>query len=102
MKQLVLLYSGKAKSVYRTEKSGELVIKFRDDITAFDGQKKDTLADKGNLNAGVSIFFFRLLEKKGIKTHFLKKIDDNTLLTRNLAMLPLEVIVRNMAAGSMV
>jgi phosphoribosylaminoimidazole-succinocarboxamide synthase len=102
MKQLDLLYSGKAKSVYRTENPGELVIKFRDDITAFDGQKKDTLADKGSLNAGVSTFFFGLLEKNGIKTHLIRKIDDTTMLVRNLTMIPLEVIVRNIAAGSMV
>ena len=102
MKQLDLLYSGKAKSVYRTENPGELVIKFRDDITAFDGQKKDTLADKGSLNAGVSTFFFGLLEKNGIKTHLIRKIDDTTMLARNLTMIPLEVIVRNIAAGSMV
>lgn len=102
MKQLELLYSGKAKSVYRTENPEELVIKFRDDITAFDGQKKDTLADKGSLNAGVSIFFFGLLEKNGIKTHYIRKIDDTTLVARNLTMIPLEVIVRNIAAGSIV
>ena len=102
MKQPDLLYSGKAKSVSRTENPGELVIKFRDDITAFDGQKKDTLADKGSLNAGVSTFFFKLLEKNGIKTHLIRKIDDTTLLAHNLTMIPLEVIVRNIAAGSMV
>jgi len=102
MKQLELLYSGKAKSVYRTENQEELLIKFRDDITAFDGQKKDTLAEKGSLNAGVSIFFFGLLERNGIKTHLIREIDGTTLLAHNLAMIPLEVIVRNIAAGSMV
>ena len=102
MKQLKLLYAGKAKSVYRTENPGELVIKFRDDITAFDGQKKDTLAEKGHLNAGVSAFFFGLLEKNGINTHLIRKIDDTTMLAHHLAMIPLEVIVRNIAAGSMV
>jgi phosphoribosylaminoimidazole-succinocarboxamide synthase len=102
MKQLDLLYSGKAKSVYRTENPEELVIKFRDDITAFDGQKKDTLADKGRLNAGVSTFFFGLLEKNGIKTHLIRKIDESTMLAHNLTMIPLEVIVRNIAAGSIV
>ncbi|MCX6700675.1 MAG: phosphoribosylaminoimidazolesuccinocarboxamide synthase [Methanomicrobiales archaeon] len=102
MKQLDLLYSGKAKSVYRTENPGELLIKFRDDITAFDGQKKDTLAEKGSLNAGVSTFFFGILEKNGIKTHLVRKIDDTSLIARNLNMIPLEVIVRNIAAGSLV
>jgi phosphoribosylaminoimidazole-succinocarboxamide synthase len=102
MKQLELLYSGKAKSVYRTDKPGELIIKFRDDITAFDGLKKDVLGEKGRLNAKVSIFFFCLLEKSGIATHFIRTIDEDCILARELIMMPLEVIVRNVAAGSMV
>ena len=97
-----LLYSGKAKSVYRSSLPGELVIKFRNDITAFDGQKKDSLDRKGMLNAGVSSFFFSLLERNGVKTHFIRNIDETTMLAHALTMIPLEVIVRNIAAGSMV
>ena len=101
MKQLGLLYSGKAKSVYRTDQPGELIITFRDDITAFDGGKKDTLKEKGRLNLEVSAFFFRLLEKSGIATHFIGTLGEDSIVARELDMIPLEVIVRNIAAGSM-
>jgi len=102
MKQRDLLYEGKAKSVYRTEKKGRLIVRFRDDITAFDGQKKDILKDKGTRNAQVSAFLFQYLEKHGVKSHFIGMLDDRTMVVRNLAMIPLEVIVRNIAAGSIV
>jgi len=102
VKQRDLLYEGKAKSVYRTEKKGRLIVRFRDDITAFDGGKKDTLQDKGRYNAHVSSFFFRFLEKHGVKTHFISMLDDSTMVVRELEMIPLEVIVRNIAAGSIV
>jgi phosphoribosylaminoimidazole-succinocarboxamide synthase len=99
---LELLYSGKAKSVFRTGNPGELLLEFRDDITAFDGGKKALLAEKGRLNARVSAFFFRYLEKHGVKTHFIRLVDPEHMLVRELRMIPLEVIVRNIAAGSMV
>ena len=102
MKQRDLLYEGKAKSVYRTEKKGRLIVRFRDDITAFDGGKKDVLQDKGSYNARVSAFFFKYLDKHGVKTHFVSMLDDRTMVVRELAMIPLEVIVRNVAAGSIV
>ena len=102
LKQTNLLYSGKAKSVYRTDTKGKLIIEFRDDITAFDGGKKDVLKNKGNFNAEVSAFVFRYLEKNGVKTHFVKMIDENKMIVRELSMIPLEVIVRNLAAGSLV
>jgi phosphoribosylaminoimidazole-succinocarboxamide synthase len=102
VKQRDLLYEGKAKSVYRTEKKGRLIVRFRDDITAFDGGKKDVLQDKGSYNARVSAFFFKYLEKHGVKTHFVSMLDDRTMVVRELAMIPLEVIVRNVAAGSIV
>ncbi|MDD1639244.1 MAG: phosphoribosylaminoimidazolesuccinocarboxamide synthase [Methanomicrobiales archaeon] len=102
MKKGGLLYRGKAKSVYRTDVPQELVVEFRDDITAFDGGKKASLAEKGTLNARVSAFFFELLEKAGIRTHYLGMIDPSTMRVRTLTMIPLEVIVRNVAAGSIV
>ncbi len=102
MKQHDLLYEGKAKSVYRTEKKGRLIVRFRDDITAFDGQKKDILKDKGTRNAQVSAFLFKYLEKHGVRSHFIGMLDDRTMVVRDLAMIPLEVIVRNIAAGSIV
>ena len=102
MKQVDLLYSGKAKSVYRTDDPGVYIMKFRDDITAFDGGKKDTLGGKGRYNAEVSSFFFRYLEENGIKTHYLSSVEPTAIAVRSLTMIPLEVIVRNVAAGSIV
>jgi phosphoribosylaminoimidazole-succinocarboxamide synthase len=102
MKELDLLYQGKAKSVYRSETPGKLIIRFRDDITAFDGGKKDVLGGKGTVNAAVSAFFFSYLEVHGIKTHFYGMDDENTMVVRDLTMIPMEVIVRNIAAGSIV
>ena len=102
MKQVDLLYTGKAKSVYRTDDPGIYIMRFRDDITAFDGGKKDTLSGKGRYNAEVSSFFFRYLEENGIPTHYLESVEPATFAVRSLAMIPLEVIVRNVAAGSLV
>jgi phosphoribosylaminoimidazole-succinocarboxamide synthase len=102
MNQGKLLYAGKAKSVYRTDKKDTLIVEFRDDITAFDGGKKDVLKNKGSYNAQVSAFFFDYLEKHGVKTHYLQMLDDHRMAVRSLSMIPLEVIVRNMAAGSIV
>ena len=102
MKQVDLLYTGKAKSVYRTDDPEVFIMKFRDDITAFDGGKKDTLGGKGRYNAEVSSFLFRYLEEHGIRTHYLESIEPAVIAVRNLTMIPLEVIVRNVAAGSIV
>ncbi|MCZ9312845.1 MAG: phosphoribosylaminoimidazolesuccinocarboxamide synthase [Methanocorpusculum sp.] len=102
MKQGDLLYLGKAKSVYLTDKPDELLVVFRDDITAFDGQKKNVLAGKGGYNAKVTAYFYPLLEAAGIPTHFLAEVTPNSHLVRRLSMIPLEVIVRNRAAGSLV
>ena len=102
MKSKDLLYKGKAKSVYTTDVKGKLIVEFRDDITAFDGGKKDVLENKGNYNAEVSAFFFEYLEKNGVKTHFFSMLDPQHMVVRRLDMIPLEVIVRNVAAGSLV
>jgi len=102
MNQGKLLYAGKAKSVYRTDTKDTLIVEFRDDITAFDGGKKDTLKNKGSYNAGVSAFFFEYLEKHGVKTHYLQMLDNHRMAVRTLSMIQLEVIVRNVAAGSIV
>ena len=102
MKQKKLLYAGKAKSVYRTDVDGKLIVEFRDDITAFDGGKKDVLKNKGSYNAEVSAFLFEYLGKNGVKTHFVSMIDPRHMVVRELEMIPLEVIVRNVAAGSIV
>ena len=102
MKQKKLLYAGKAKSVYRTDVDGKLIVEFRDDITAFDGGKKDVLKNKGSYNAEVSAFLFEYLGNNGVKTHFVTMIDPRHMVVRELEMIPLEVIVRNVAAGSIV
>lgn len=102
MRQGELLYTGKAKSVYRTDEEGVLMVEFRDDITAFDGGKKDVLTKKGSFNAGVSAFLFRRLQEEGVLTHFLGMVDESKMLVHALEMVPIEVIVRNVAAGSMV
>jgi len=102
VKQKKLLYAGKAKSVYRTDVDGKLIVEFRDDITAFDGGKKDVLKNKGSYNAEVSAFLFEYLGNNGVKTHFVTMIDPRHMVVRELEMIPLEVIVRNVAAGSIV
>ncbi|MDD1706820.1 MAG: phosphoribosylaminoimidazolesuccinocarboxamide synthase [Methanoregulaceae archaeon] len=101
MKQGELVYTGKAKSLYRTGAPGELLVQFRDDITAFDGGKKDVLTQKGSFNARVSAKIFRLLEENGIPTHFIRMDGDSMMIVRDLAMIPLEIIVRNIATGSL-
>ena len=102
MKIKDLLYKGKAKSVYTTSTKGKLIVEFRDDITAFDGGKKNVLKNKGSYNAEVSAFFFEYLERNGVKTHFFTMLDPHRMVVRKLEMIPLEVIVRNIAAGSVV
>jgi phosphoribosylaminoimidazole-succinocarboxamide synthase len=97
-----LLYKGKAKSVYTTSTKGKLIVEFRDDITAFDGGKKNVLKNKGSYNAEVPAFFFEYLERNGVKTHFFTMLDPHRMVVRKLEMIPLEVIVRNIAAGSIV
>ncbi len=102
MKKGPLLYRGKAKSVYLTDNPDEVSVEFRDDITAFDGEKKAVLEGKGMYNAAVSAFLFEYLEIHGVKTQFIHMLDHRTMLVRRLSMIPLEVIVRNIAAGSLV
>jgi phosphoribosylaminoimidazole-succinocarboxamide synthase len=102
VKQKDLLYAGKAKSVYTTDINDRLIVEFRDDITAFDGGKKDVLKNKGGYNAEVSAFIFEYLTKNGVKTHFVEMQDKKRMIVRKLSMIPLEVIVRNVAAGSLV
>ncbi|MHC1625881.1 MAG: phosphoribosylaminoimidazolesuccinocarboxamide synthase [Methanoculleaceae archaeon] len=97
-----LCYAGKAKSVYRTSNPDELLMEFRDDITAFDGSKHAQLPGKGECNARVSAFLFSYLEEHGVRTHYLRMAGPTTLVVRRLEMIPLEVIVRNIAAGSLV
>lgn len=96
-----LLYRGKAKSVYERD-ADTGVIEFRDDITAGDGAKKESIRGKGSLNAEISTKFFELLKEKGIKTHFIKFEKPNRHFVKKVKIIPLEVICRNIATGSLV
>lgn len=95
------LYEGKAKSVYASENPDELVVVFRNDMTAFNGEKHDQFLDKGRLNATASEFFMKMLEKEGIPTHFVRMDAPDVMVVKRLDMIHLEIIVRNVAAGSM-
>jgi phosphoribosylaminoimidazole-succinocarboxamide synthase len=101
MEKSVLLYEGKAKIMFSTEKEDEVRVYFKDDATAFNGIKKAQIDNKGILNNSITTMLFQLLEKKGIKTHFIKKLSDREQLCKKVEIVPLEVIVRNVAAGSM-
>ncbi len=95
------IYTGKAKDSYDTEDPNVLRAYFRDSATAFNAQKKGEIQNKGKVNATISGIIFKLLEENGIKTHFIKQISDNELLIKKVKIVPLEVIVRNIAAGSL-
>lgn len=96
-----LIYSGKAKGVYETDDPKKVVVEFRDDITAGDGAKKDKLGQKGYWNSIISSKFFEILEDKGIKTQYIELVKPGCMLSWKLQMIPLEVITRNIAAGSL-
>lgn len=95
------LYEGKAKQIYATDDEKIVLIKYKDDATAFDGQKKGTILNKGIVNNRVSNLLFKLLEKEGIETHLLEQLDDRNTLVKKLAIIPVEVVVRNVIAGSL-
>lgn len=95
-----LLYEGKAKEVYKGEKSDEILIKYKDSTTAFNGAKKEIIKGKGRLNLMFARHFFTLLENAGIKTHTVKYIDDLSMIAKKVEIVLLEVVIRNYAAGS--
>lgn len=101
MKKGEFMYEGKAKKIYKTEDPSLVIVEFKDDATAFDGVKKDTLADKGILNNRLSSIFFELLEDNGVATHYVKPLSEREMLVKVLEIIPVEVIVRNIAAGSL-
>jgi phosphoribosylaminoimidazole-succinocarboxamide synthase len=96
-----LLYEGKAKKIFDTENPSEVLIYFKDDATAFNGEKKGQIDSKGLLNNAISSMFFRLLEDRGVPTHFVRTVDDRSMLAKRLSIIPLEVVVRNVTAGSL-
>ncbi len=95
------LYEGKAKKVFATDDSGLVVVSYKDDATAFNGLKKGTIAGKGAINNRVTNHLMRLLEAQGVPTHFVRELNDRETLVRRVSIVPLEVIVRNIAAGSL-
>lgn len=100
MEKKELLYEGKAKKVYTTENPDVLIVDYKDDATAFNGVKKGTIVGKGVVNNRMTNHIFRMLEEKGIPTHYIEELSDRETAVKKVEIVPLEVIVRNVAAGS--
>lgn len=101
MKKTQQLYEGKAKKVYATDVEGIYIVDYKDDATAFNGEKKGTIAGKGVINNRVTNYLMKMLEEKGIPTHFVEQLSDRETAVKAVRIVPLEVIVRNVAAGSL-
>ena len=95
------MYEGKAKKVWATDDPQFVIVDYKDDATAFNGEKKGTIAGKGKVNNVMSDLMFTMLEKEGVPTHFVEKLSDRQTLCRKVEIVPLEVIIRNVSAGSM-
>ena len=100
MKKGVQLYEGKAKKVFATDNPDVLIVDYKDDATAFNGEKKGTIVGKGAINNRMTNYLFQQLEKEGIPTHFIEEISDRETAVKKVSIVPLEVIIRNVAAGS--
>jgi phosphoribosylaminoimidazole-succinocarboxamide synthase len=96
-----LLYEGKAKRVYATDRPDRVIVLYKDDATAFDGKKRGTITGKGELNNSMTAIFFALLSDAGIPTHFIQRLSDREQLVKLVRIVPIEVVVRNIAAGSL-
>ena len=94
------LYEGKAKKVYATENPEQLIVSYKDDATAFNGQKKGTIAGKGAINNRMSNFLMAMLEKHGVPTHLVQELNERETVVKKVSIVPLEVIIRNISAGS--
>ena len=101
MKKVKMIYEGKAKKLYKTYDDNQLICEFKNDATAFNGQKKGQIKKKAEINAELTAIFFEMLEEKGISTHLIKKLNKTDLLIKNLEIIPVEVVMRNKAAGSL-
>jgi phosphoribosylaminoimidazole-succinocarboxamide synthase len=101
VQKLELLYEGKGKKLYKTEDENLLVAEFKDDLTAFNAEKRGNEEGKGALNCKISTQLFALLEEHNIKTHLVKTLDDTTQLVKKVKIIPIEVVVRNIATGSL-
>ena len=100
MEKTVQLYEGKAKKVYATDDPNLVIVSYKDDATAFNGLKKGTIAGKGVINNQMSNLLMQMLEKAGVPTHFVKELSERETLVKKVQIVPLEVIVRNLSAGS--
>ena len=100
MEKLQQLYEGKAKKVYATDDENLVIVSYKDDATAFDGLKKGTILGKGVVNNRMSNYLMQLLEKNGVPTHFVEELNDRETLVKKVKIVPLEVIIRNVSAGS--
>jgi phosphoribosylaminoimidazole-succinocarboxamide synthase len=96
-----MIYEGKAKRIFTTDRPDHVLQYFKDDATAFNAQKRGTIVDKGVVNNRVSERLFRLLEQQGIPTHFIERVSDREMLTKKVTIVPVEVVVRNIVAGSL-
>ena len=100
MEKMEQLYEGKAKKVYSTENPDLYIVSYKDDATAFNGEKKGTIAGKGSINNRMTNMLMQILEKKGVPTHFVEEINDRETVVKKVNIVPLEVIIRNISAGS--
>jgi phosphoribosylaminoimidazole-succinocarboxamide synthase len=100
-KRLEMFYEGKAKKLYSTSDPDLVIQYFKDDATAFNAKKRGTIEDKGVMNNRMSELFFTLLEHRGVRTHFVRRLDDRQMLCKRLEIIPVETVVRNIVAGSM-
>ncbi len=101
MEKLKMLYEGKAKKVYKTQRENQYIVYYKDDATAGNGAKKGTIQQKGKINNRISSILFEVLEREGISTHFIERLNDREMLVKAVKILPLEVLVRNITAGSL-
>lgn len=101
MNKCGMLYEGKGKKLFATKNDIEVIAEFKDDLTAFNGEKRGAESGKGELNCQISTILFELLERNGITTHFIKRLDARNMLCKKVSIIPIEVVVRNIATGSL-
>lgn len=101
VEQKEMMYEGKGKKLYKTSDANLVIAEFKDDLTAFNAEKKGSEEGKGSLNCKISTEIFKLLQKNGIKTHYVETLGDNLMLCKKVQIIPIEVVVRNIATGSL-
>lgn len=101
MDKMNMLYEGKGKKLFATENEQEVIAEFKDDLTAFNAEKRGVESGKGELNCQISTVLFELLEQNGICTHFIRRLDSQNMLCKKVSIIPIEVVVRNIATGSL-